>query len=72
MNLRTIKFFAILFILPVGFPACSPAPPPRALTPVTVQLAWFHQAQFAGFYTADQQGYYSTEGDPTAPTRTRR
>jgi len=29
---------------------------------VTVQLKWVHQAQFAGFYVADQQGYYAAEG----------
>jgi len=28
---------------------------------VTVQLGWYHQAQFAGFYAADQLGYYAEE-----------
>jgi NitT/TauT family transport system substrate-binding protein len=28
---------------------------------VTVQLKWVHQAQFAGFYTAESQGYYAAE-----------
>lgn len=32
------------------------------LRPVTVQLAWTHSAQFAGFYAADQKGYYAEEG----------
>ena len=32
------------------------------MTPVTVQLRWTHQAQFAGFYAADQRGYYAAEG----------
>lgn len=32
------------------------------LIPVTVQLAWAHQAQFAGLYAADQKGYYAEEG----------
>ena len=32
------------------------------LKPVTVQLAWSHSAQFAGFYAADQKGYYAQEG----------
>lgn len=40
-------------------PAAAPAPP---LTPVTVQLAWTHQAQFAGLYAADQNGYFAEEG----------
>lgn len=34
----------------------------QALTPVSVQLAWTHQSQFAGMYAADQQGFYRTEG----------
>ncbi len=29
---------------------------------VTVQLKYFHQSQFAGFYAADHQGYYAAEG----------
>ncbi len=40
--------------------ACAPAP--RALTPVTVQLSFLHQAEFAGFYAAEQQGYFAAEG----------
>jgi NitT/TauT family transport system substrate-binding protein len=33
-----------------------------ALTPVTIQLSFSHQAEFAGFYAAEQQGYYAEEG----------
>jgi NitT/TauT family transport system substrate-binding protein len=40
--------------------ACGPKPTP-APTPVTVQLAWTHTAQFAGMYAADQKGYYAAE-----------
>jgi diguanylate cyclase (GGDEF)-like protein/PAS domain S-box-containing protein len=29
---------------------------------VTLQLKWFHQFQFAGFYAAKEQGYYAEEG----------
>ena len=32
------------------------------LTPVTLQLQWFSQAQFAGYYAALDQGYYEDEG----------
>ncbi|MBF4633499.1 ABC transporter substrate-binding protein [Agreia pratensis] len=32
------------------------------LTPVTLQLQWFAQAQFAGYYAALDQGYYKDEG----------
>lgn len=33
-----------------------------SLDQITVQLRWTHQAQFAGFYAADQNGYYADEG----------
>jgi NitT/TauT family transport system substrate-binding protein len=32
------------------------------LTPVTLQLQWVAQAQFAGYYVAVDQGYYEAEG----------
>jgi NitT/TauT family transport system substrate-binding protein len=33
-----------------------------ALTPVKLQLQWFTQAQFAGYYAALKQGFYKDEG----------
>ena len=33
-----------------------------ALTPVRLQLQWAPQAQFAGYFAADAQGYYEAEG----------
>ena len=33
-----------------------------SLTPVSVQINWNHQFQFAGFYAAQMQGYYEKEG----------
>jgi NitT/TauT family transport system substrate-binding protein len=54
--LTTILFFGFLV-------ACSPlATQPPPLTPITVQLQYTHQAEFAGFYAADQNGYYAAEG----------
>jgi len=32
------------------------------LTPITLQLQWVAQAQFAGYYAAVEQGYYEDEG----------
>ena len=29
---------------------------------VTLQLKWFHQFQFAGYYAAVEQGFYADEG----------
>ena len=57
------KLVALLFILSAGLLACARgAAPPLPLTPVAVQLLWTHNAQFAGFYAADQKGYYADTG----------
>lgn len=32
------------------------------LTPVTLQLNWFHEAEFAGYYAAQAQGFYQEQG----------
>jgi len=61
------KNILILFvtssILALTLSGCSPAATPESdLTPVTVQLKWLHTSQFAGFYVADQKGFYSDEG----------
>ncbi|EMR14022.1 diguanylate cyclase [Methylophaga lonarensis MPL] len=33
-----------------------------AMQPVTLQLPWSHQFQFAGYYAAEMQGYFADEG----------
>ncbi len=38
------------------------APADGELTPVTLQLQWFAQAQFSGYYAALDQGYFEDEG----------
>jgi len=35
---------------------------PSPLTPITVQLKWKHQFQFAGFYAAIEKGFYQKAG----------
>ncbi len=60
-----IKVFSLVFLTVLGaafFSACTSTKTPVTLTPITVQLIWTHQAQFAGFYAADQKGYYADEG----------
>ena len=53
-------FYAMMFFL---FTACQPAAVVQdELTRVSVQLGWKHQAQFAGLYAADQQGYFLEQG----------
>lgn len=65
MNVSTSRptiAFIVLLIIASTLSACAPAttttPPP---TPITLQLAWTHQAQFAGMYAADRLGYYAAE-----------
>ncbi len=51
----------ILLVLPVILISGKQKPdPPRDV--VKVQLGWYHQAQWAGFYSADQNGFYTEEG----------
>ena len=62
---QTRRVFAILpvitviVLLTVG---CQSSGLVETPDEVTVQLKWYHQAQFAGFYVADQNGYYAAEG----------
>lgn len=52
-----------LLLLAAGLTACEKAERgASALTPVTLRFRWAHQAQFAGLYAADQNGYYAAEG----------
>lgn len=40
----------------------GPGSDPNSLTTVRVRLSWVHQAQNAGFYVAQRQGYFAAEG----------
>lgn len=55
---------ALSFLLPLILVLTVPSTSAGSdvLRPVTVQLKWFHQFQFAGFYAAIEQGYYREEG----------
>jgi NitT/TauT family transport system substrate-binding protein len=58
--IRLILSAAILLIL---LSSCTNnSKTPQSLQPVSVQLAWIHQSQFAGLYAADQKGFYAEEG----------
>ena len=60
---RTHAIF-IVFILPALFAASCGKKEVATTIPqdkVTVQLSWFHSAEFIGFYVADQLGYYANE-----------
>jgi PAS domain S-box-containing protein len=40
----------------------APSPKAMPLEKVRLQLKWFHQFQFAGYYAAKEQGFYAQEG----------
>ncbi len=60
---RSETRLAFLLLAPVIFAlvACFPAKN-NPETSLTLQLKWTHQAQFAGFYAADQKDYYGEQG----------
>ena len=45
-----------------GVDEASAGDPPEELTEVSVQLQWFAQAQFAGYYAAVAEGFYEDAG----------
>lgn len=62
---RWIRFLwrCLVWSLFLSLPAYANQPShDSALEKVTLQLKWFHQFQFAGYYAAKKQGYYRAEG----------
>lgn len=47
----------IAFMMPAKVIAAE-----KPLEKVTIQLKWFHQFQFAGYYAAKEKGFYAEEG----------
>jgi diguanylate cyclase (GGDEF)-like protein/PAS domain S-box-containing protein len=56
-----IQLLLIFLLLPAINPAWSIEPEVR-LEPVTLQLKWKHQFQFAGYYAAKEKGFYKEAG----------
>jgi NitT/TauT family transport system substrate-binding protein len=54
-----LLFILLMPLLAINCTTFSPQKPP--LDEVTLQLKWTHRAQFAGFYMADDKGYYRDE-----------
>ena len=54
----------IILIIAAGLTIAGFAPvfPARAAERVVLQLKWFHQFQFAGYYAAKEMGYYDQAG----------
>ncbi len=67
---RIVMGAAVLATAALALSACSPpgggsnteGTDSEGLTPVTLQLQWFAQAQFSGYYAALDQGFYKDEG----------
>jgi len=56
-TISTVLLWALVVLA-----ACGPQEVEKPPDEVTVQLKWTHDAQFGGFYAADQKGYYAAEG----------
>lgn len=65
---RLMTGTAAFAVVALALTGCSPGgstttePGEDGLTPVTLQLQWFAQTQFGGYYAALDQGYYEEEG----------
>lgn len=61
---KLINGFAIgcIFLLTLPLPASFGSKKPAVLEPVVMQLKWQHQFQFAGYYAAQEKGYYRDAG----------
>ena len=59
--MRIITRTLLILLLSAVTVACAKPQDQKPPDEVTVQLKWFHQAQFAGFYVAQEKGYYAAE-----------
>ena len=55
------SFVVALFTLLIPTACSTSSKVTTALTPVTLQLKWVNQSQFAGFYVAAEKGFYLDE-----------
>lgn len=63
--LGVVVALVVMYPLALGLAASDLEPSavePIALEPVVLQLKWKHQFQFAGYYAAQQQGFYRDAG----------
>lgn len=56
-----IKKIIVVLFSTVILAGCGDETGGKKLDPVSVQLKWLHQSQFAGFYAAEQRGFYRAE-----------
>ena len=68
--MRNFRVVAVAVVAMLAFAACSSGAGSSAgvggssgaLKPIRLQLQWFPQAQFAGYFAALDKGYYKDEG----------
>jgi len=63
-KMKKIIYMAVVLTMVLAMvmgAGCGPQEAKKPPDEVTVQLKWIHQAQFAGFYAADQKGFYAEE-----------
>jgi len=61
MKKIVLLVIAVCLLLPSAC-VCRPSTPALVLRPVSLQLQWVTQAQFAGYYVALDKGWYRDEG----------
>lgn len=59
---RIWRLGAFLLVMAMVATACGGDDDGGEATPINLQLQWFAQAQFAGYYAAVDQGFYEDEG----------
>ncbi len=57
----TTRILSACILFAIFLFSCETSQPPKVPDAVTLQLKWVHQAQFAGFYMAQEKGYYAGE-----------
>jgi diguanylate cyclase (GGDEF)-like protein/PAS domain S-box-containing protein len=60
-KVRRIFLSVLLLCLPM-LAVATEQPTQASLEPVTLQLKWLHQFQFAGYYAAKEKGFFAAEG----------
>lgn len=61
-RLLAAAFLSVLGLAATTAPGARAQPAKRDLEPVTLQLKWKHQFQFAGYYAAVEKGFYRAAG----------
>ncbi len=70
-SIRRVGLFLLIALLVTVLAACGDddndkpsgeAQQPADLTQTSIQFSWVHNVEFAGFYAAEQQGYYRDAG----------